>query len=97
MENILNLKNNKFIPEKLTSFRIIKGFSKKQLAEKVGLTRQAISQFENGSTIPSPETITKLTRILGCNTRFFYIPFNRKIEATNMFFCNSKGCIIETK
>ena len=34
--------------------------SQVQLAREIGVTQSAISQFENGSSIPSPDTVLKI-------------------------------------
>ena len=38
--------------EKLTSLRIENGFSQQELAERLNVTRQAISMWESGANIP---------------------------------------------
>jgi DNA-binding XRE family transcriptional regulator len=44
---------------------------KVQLAERIGLTAAAISQFEHGTNRPSPATLGKLALTLGVSVDFF--------------------------
>ncbi len=45
----------------LHQLRTEKGLSQEQLAEKVFVTRQAVSRWENGETTPGPETLKLLS------------------------------------
>ena len=42
--------------EIILELRTQKGLSQEELAEKVMVTRQAVSRWENGETIPNTET-----------------------------------------
>ena len=39
------------------------GITQEQLAEKINVTRQAVSNWENGKTEPDIETLTKIAQI----------------------------------
>ena len=54
--------NNNF-SNKLTELRKKKGYSQEELAEKLGLSRQAISKWERGESSPDMENIVQLTKI----------------------------------
>ena len=41
----------------ILQLRTKKGFSQEELAEKVFVTRQAVSRWENGETVPNTETL----------------------------------------
>ena len=41
--------------------RTKKGLSQDELAEKVFVTRQAVSRWENGETVPNTETLKRLS------------------------------------
>lgn len=56
----------------LTNIRIFRGLSRKQLAEKVGITEQAIWQFENGYTTPKLEVVNQLKYIFNVKSMYFY-------------------------
>ena len=41
----------------IRALRMMKGLSQDELAEKVFVTRQAVSRWENGETTPNTETL----------------------------------------
>lgn len=48
----------------ILELRTRKGLSQDQLAEQVCVTRQAVSRWENGETIPNTETLKLLSVFL---------------------------------
>lgn len=48
--------------EIILELRTKKGLSQEELAEKVMVTRQAVSRWENGETIPNTETLKLLSK-----------------------------------
>ena len=44
--------------------RTKQGLSQGELAEKVLVTRQAVSRWENGETVPNTETLKLLSKVL---------------------------------
>lgn len=61
-----------FYGEKLKSVRELKGLSRKDLADKLGLSEQAIWQYENQYTMPKFEIINELKKIFDVRSQFFY-------------------------
>lgn len=57
----------------LSNVRILYGFSRKQLAGKVGVTEQAIWQFENGYTTPKLEVVNCLKKLFNVKSTYFYM------------------------
>ena len=57
--------------EKLTSLRIENGFSQQELAERLNVTRQAISMWESGATIPSIDSLILLSKLYGVSVDEF--------------------------
>ena len=49
------------IREILRDLRTRKGYSQEELAEKVFVTRQAVSRWETGETVPNTETLKLLS------------------------------------
>ena len=45
----------------ILDLRSKKGLSQEELAEKIFVTRQAVSRWENGETIPNTETLKLLS------------------------------------
>lgn len=53
--------------EKLLSLRKLNNMSQEQLADKLGVSRQAVSKWESGTSIPDMEKMMQLCKILNCN------------------------------
>lgn len=60
------------IPERLTEAREGKGMTKVELAQKLGLSRVSISQYENGISNPSVSSIISMADILEQEINYFY-------------------------
>lgn len=56
---------NMTIPQNLKDLRRLSGMTQEQVAEKVGLTRQAISSYESGRTQPDLEMLARLAEVYG--------------------------------
>lgn len=61
-----------FFGEKLQSVRELNGLSRKELADKLNVSEQAIWQYENEYTVPKFETANKLKKIFNVKAQFFY-------------------------
>ncbi len=53
--------------ENLQSLRKMKGMSQEQLAEQLGVSRQAISKYESGNGYPETEKLIAICEIFDCN------------------------------
>ncbi len=51
--------------DNLKKYRIEKGFSQNDIAEKLFVTRQCVSKWENGVTQPDLQTLSNLSELLG--------------------------------
>ncbi len=58
--------------------------SQDELAEKVFVTRQAVSRWENGETVPNTETLKLLSKI-------FDVSINTLLGAPRKLFCQCCG------
>lgn len=78
-----------FRAKRLTEAREFKGLKMTDLASLVGVTRQAISGFENNIHDPSPETLSRIASILGFNREFFVDNEHYNAEITGPLFFRS--------
>lgn len=53
------------LKENLVVLRNINGYSQEELAEKIGISRQAYAKWENGATVPDIEKCRRLAELYG--------------------------------
>ena len=53
------------LKDNLILLRSINGFSQEEIAEKIGISRQAYAKWEKGSTVPDVDKCAKLADIYG--------------------------------
>ena len=58
-------------PEKLQKARRAKAFTQTELASRIGLTRQAVSAYEQGAKAPEPDTLVRIAEELGQPLGYF--------------------------
>ena len=68
----------------LLKLRTDKGLSQEQLAEKVMVTRQAVSRWETGETTPNTETLKLLSRL-------FDVSINTLLGSPRQLICQCCG------
>ena len=68
--------------------RTKKGFSQEELAEKIFVTRQAVSRWENGETIPNIEALKLLSRL-------FNVSINTLLGSPKELICECCGMKID--
>lgn len=67
----LHLATHLFHPPRLTTARELRGLTKADLAERIGKSAAAISQFEGGAYRPDPKTLGQMALALGMPVGFF--------------------------
>jgi transcriptional regulator with XRE-family HTH domain len=72
------------------SLRTGSGFSQDELAEKVFVTRQAVSRWENGETQPNTETLKLLSKL-------FDVSINTLLGSPQKLYCQCCGMPLEDK
>ena len=72
----------------ILELRTKEGLSQEELAEKVFVTRQAVSRWENGETIPNTETLKLLST-------FFDVSINTLLGAPRQLICQCCGMPLE--
>ena len=70
--------------EVIHSLRTNMGLSQDELAEKVFVTRQAVSRWENGDTVPNTETLKLLSRL-------FNVSINTLLGSPQKLICQCCG------
>ncbi|MCR6524441.1 spr1629 family repressor/antitoxin [Lysinibacillus capsici] len=76
-----------FIGDNLTNLRIMHGYSRKQLSDMLGVTEQAVWQYENNYTSPKMQIVNELKRIFNVKSKYFY---TKDILSRNMIPENIK-------
>ena len=71
--------------ERLKEGRILRGLSQSELATNLGVTKQAISQYENGIIVPKSDILSRIINELDMPISYFSKPDNIKI-LTPIFF-----------
>lgn len=59
-----------YFANKLKELRKQSGLTQKQLADKIGVTTQTVSYYENQYRIPSPEMLIKLAQIFNVSADY---------------------------
>ncbi len=72
----------------ILELRMKKGLSQDELAEKVFVTRQAVSRWENGETVPNVETLKLLSK-------FFDVSINTLLGSPRELICQCCGMPLE--
>lgn len=72
----------------LYELRVKHGLSQDELAEKVFVTRQAVSRWENGETVPNTETLKLLSR-------FYNVSINTLLGSPRQLICQCCGMPLE--
>ena len=70
--------------EVIYDLRTKSGLSQDELAEKVFVTRQAVSRWENGDTVPNTETLKLLSNL-------FNVSINTLLGSPRQLFCQCCG------
>lgn len=72
----------------ILELRTKKGLSQDELAEKLYVTRQAVSRWENGDTIPNTETLKALSNL-------FDVSINTLLGSPRKLICQCCGMPLE--
>ena len=72
----------------LLKLRTERGMSQEELAEKIYVTRQAVSRWENGETVPNVETLKLLSKL-------FDVSINTLLGSPRKLVCQCCGMPLE--
>lgn len=67
--------------EKIAQLRRLKGISQEELAEKLGISRQAVSKWEAGTATPSTDNFKELSRLFGVSVDELLYPDDIEVKA----------------
>lgn len=70
------------LPEKLAALRKAAGLSQDSAAEALGITRQAVSRWEQGVNVPSLDSLRALSRLYGVSLDDLLCCGERPVETT---------------
>lgn len=79
------MEKNLFNPERLKTARIARGKTIKELAEESEISRQMISNYELGKTIPKGENLVKIVNILNFPLSYFSSPAEPMLSGATFF------------
>lgn len=95
----------KFLPNRLKDIRLLNGNTIDEIAVRLNVTKQSVSKYENGKTIPSAEVLNKLVDLyelpLGYLTKEEILPeersliFYRKNRRTPKKECDRAGVYLK--
>ena len=61
------------LKENLIMLRNIHGFTQEEIAEKIGISRQAYAKWENGATVPDIEKCMSLAEVYGVTIDYYTV------------------------
>ncbi|HZY74255.1 MAG TPA: helix-turn-helix transcriptional regulator, partial [Edaphobacter sp.] len=82
-----------FVPGRLTEARAARRIpSMSALARAMSLNPSTVSRWEDGSSAPDPETLTRLAAFLGVRPEFFFRP--EHVSARPMFLRSLSSTLV---
>lgn len=78
------------MPEKIREAREARGYTLESLAETIGVTKQAVAQYETGQTVPNPDVMGKIVGATAQPMSFFTSPRRRAGEPTYPYWRSLK-------
>ena len=80
---------NKLIGERIKAARKAKGLSQEQLGEKLGVSFQAVSTWEQGKFIPDSDHLPALSRVLGLSLDSLFAEEEKQWDFYNKWLSSS--------
>lgn len=81
----MNMASPRFKGQMLNSIRLYRGMTISDLADKVDITKQTVSLYENDGAAPSLERVMLLAAALNVPRSFFYSDFTAPVSKTTYF------------
>jgi Zn-dependent peptidase ImmA (M78 family)/DNA-binding XRE family transcriptional regulator len=76
----------RIVPERIREAREARGLTAEKFADAIGVTRQAVGQYEVGQSVPSAQTMTNIIAVTGQPPAFFTTARTRQAERFGMPF-----------
>lgn len=71
------------VSQKIKNARALKGFSQQELADLIGVSKQMISKYEKGESIPSSSNLLRLGKSLNVKIDYFFKPSKIELGVLN--------------
>lgn len=85
---------NNNISENIQSLRLKNNLTQTELATKLGISRQALSNYEKGLREPDISTLAKIATFFNCSIDFLVFN-NTKINISDLYKCHDSFAINE--
>ena len=83
------------VGKKIQELRLSQGLSQDALSERLSVTRQALSRWENGQSAPSIDTLITLSKIFGVSfEEILCLDEEPEIDSENIFAGHDRDFII---
>jgi Zn-dependent peptidase ImmA (M78 family)/DNA-binding XRE family transcriptional regulator len=79
-----------FVPSRLSQARSRRGFKKKDLANELGVSGEALRSYENGDASPLPDKVRRMSEVLDFPEPFFSTP-TLKVGSPHVFWRDLKS------
>ncbi|MDQ0160729.1 helix-turn-helix domain-containing protein [Alkalibacillus salilacus] len=86
---MVRVKDENFNAKRLKEARLTRGLTISELAMEIDVSRQAISQFELGESVPKQETIMNIINTLNFPKSFFFKEYNEQFVGNTFFRANA--------
>ncbi len=74
---------NKVLSYRFKNARKLRGLSQKYVADKLNISKQMISKYEKGNSIPNSTNLLKIAKIYDLNPDYFFTPLKYEIGEFN--------------
>ena len=78
-ENVMK----EIVAQKIRQGRVLNAMSLQELADLIGVSKQMISKYENGTSMPSSKTLIQLAKSLKVNLDYFFAPSSVELGDVN--------------
>jgi Zn-dependent peptidase ImmA (M78 family)/DNA-binding transcriptional regulator YiaG len=85
-KELMTARTPNFEPARLKRARLCSRLTQSELAEEIGRSSNMIAKYEQGSSTPSPQTISKLVQALGYPEHYFVTPVSKYIDESTPVF-----------